>query len=149
MVLSMIQCGVLCHVIYIRCFCGGARWRVRDMSGSVVKVQYFNLWKFSFPCTRPLCAHVHTYTQIRERFDSGQDVELTNHNPHDVACLLKEFFRSLPEPLLTRELYQPFLATRSKRHSSWSCKMSIIAACAAWDKLMQYTVTWGKLFNWR
>ena len=58
--------------------------------------------------------HTHTHIQIRERFDSGQDVELTNHNPHDVACLLKEFFRSLPEPLLTRELYQPFLATRSR-----------------------------------
>ena len=53
--------------------------------------------------------------QIRERFDSGQDVELTDDmNPHDVACLLKEFFRSLPEPLLTRDLYHPFLATRSK-----------------------------------
>lgn len=48
-------------------------------------------------------------------FDSGQDVELTDDmNPHDVACLLKEFFRSLPEPLLTRDLYHPFLATRSK-----------------------------------
>ena len=53
--------------------------------------------------------------QIREKFDSGEDVELTdNINPHDVACLLKEFFRSLPEPLLTRDLYQPFLTTQSE-----------------------------------
>lgn len=48
-------------------------------------------------------------------FDSGQNVELTDDmNPHDVACLLKEFFRSLPEPLMTTDLYQPFLATRSE-----------------------------------
>lgn len=53
--------------------------------------------------------------QIREKFDSGEDVELTDDmNPHDVACLLKEFFRSLPEPLMTVELFAPFLATRSK-----------------------------------
>ena len=60
--------------------------------------------------------HTHTHThQIKERFDSGQDVELSEDtNPHDVACLLKEFFRSLPEPLMTRELYYPFLATRSE-----------------------------------
>jgi hypothetical protein len=42
-------------------------------------------------------------------------VELTDDmNPHDVACLLKEFFRSLPEPLMTTELFVPFLATRSE-----------------------------------
>lgn len=50
--------------------------------------------------------------ELRERIDAGLDVELTEDtNPHDVACLLKEFFRSLPEPLLTKELYYPFLST--------------------------------------
>ena len=45
-------------------------------------------------------------------------MELTaDTNPHDVACLLKEFFRSLPEPLIPRELYHPFLQTRSKSRS--------------------------------
>lgn len=38
-------------------------------------------------------------------------------NPHDVACLLKEFFRSLPEPLMTVELFAPFLATTSESKS--------------------------------
>lgn len=53
--------------------------------------------------------------QIREKFDSGEEFELTDDiNPHDVACLLKEFFRSLPEPLMTVDLFGPFLATRSK-----------------------------------
>ena len=53
--------------------------------------------------------------QLREEFDSGKEVELTEeHNPHDVGALLKEFFRDLPEPLLTRDLYLPFVASRSK-----------------------------------
>ncbi|KAL8576342.1 hypothetical protein ACOMHN_048909 [Nucella lapillus] len=51
--------------------------------------------------------------QLREEFDSGKGVSLTeDHNPHDVGALLKEFFRDLPEPLLTRDLYLPFVATR-------------------------------------
>ena len=53
--------------------------------------------------------------QLREKIDAGSDIELTEDtNPHDVACLLKEFFRCLPEPLLTRELYYPFLSTTSE-----------------------------------
>ena len=33
--------------------------------------------------------------------------------PHDVATLLKEYFRDLPDPLLTRELYDAFVQTQS------------------------------------
>ena len=52
---------------------------------------------------------------MREEFDSGKDVTLNeDHSPHDVAALLKEFFRDLPDPLLTRDLYAAFVATRSK-----------------------------------
>ena len=48
--------------------------------------------------------------QLREEFDSGSDVTLSEeHQPHDVGALLKEYFRDLPEPLLSRELYLPFL----------------------------------------
>ncbi|CAG5122100.1 unnamed protein product, partial [Candidula unifasciata] len=48
--------------------------------------------------------------QLREEFDCGKMVKLTDeHNPHDVGALLKEYFRDLPEPLLTNELYLPFL----------------------------------------
>lgn len=32
--------------------------------------------------------------------------------PHDIATLLKEFFRDLPEPLLTKHLYRAFLQTQ-------------------------------------
>ncbi|XP_077984632.1 uncharacterized protein LOC144439232 [Glandiceps talaboti] len=50
--------------------------------------------------------------QLREEFDSGSDVRFhEGYNPHDVAALLKEYFRDLPEPLLSRELYPAFIAT--------------------------------------
>lgn len=55
------------------------------------------------------------FFQLREDFDSGVDVILTDEvSVHDVATILKEFFRELPEPLLPREVYQPLLAIQSK-----------------------------------
>lgn len=36
---------------------------------------------------------------------------------HDVAALLKEFFRDLPDPLLTRDLYMAFINTTCKQHT--------------------------------
>ncbi|XP_076824643.1 uncharacterized protein LOC143470411 isoform X1 [Clavelina lepadiformis] len=61
--------------------------------------------------------------QLREEFDLGVDVSIDeDYNPHDVAALLKEFFRDLPEALLTRELYPAFIQTsklaKSERMSS-------------------------------
>ena len=52
---------------------------------------------------------------MRELFDSGEKIDFTaEDNPHDVAALFKEYFRDLPEPLLTRELYSVFLETLSE-----------------------------------
>lgn len=40
----------------------------------------------------------------------GVDVQLDEeHSVHDVAALLKEFLRAMPDPLLPRELYPAFL----------------------------------------
>ncbi|XP_034291360.1 rho GTPase-activating protein 6 isoform X2 [Pantherophis guttatus] len=48
--------------------------------------------------------------QLREEFDRGVDVVLDEEQSiHDVAALLKEFLRDMPDPLLTRELYTPFI----------------------------------------
>lgn len=48
--------------------------------------------------------------QLREDFDMGIDVVLDEeHSVHDVAALLKEFLRDMPDPLLPRELYRAFL----------------------------------------
>jgi len=51
--------------------------------------------------------------QLKQEFDSVQKVvHLTeDQTPHHVASLLKEFFRELPDPLLTRDLYPAFIAT--------------------------------------
>lgn len=73
------------------------------------------------------CSHIETYglqtvgifrvgsskkrvRQLLEDFDMGVDVQLDEeHSVHDVAALLKEFLRDIPDPLLTRELYPAFL----------------------------------------
>ncbi|XP_029931404.1 rho GTPase-activating protein 36 isoform X1 [Myripristis murdjan] len=48
--------------------------------------------------------------QLREGFDMGADIQLDEeHSVHDVAALLKEFLRDMPDPLLPRELYPAFL----------------------------------------
>ncbi|XP_055066856.2 rho GTPase-activating protein 36 isoform X4 [Misgurnus anguillicaudatus] len=48
--------------------------------------------------------------QLRDDFNSGIDVVLDEeHSIHDVAALLKEFLREMPDPLLPRELYRAFL----------------------------------------
>ncbi|XP_034031423.1 rho GTPase-activating protein 6 isoform X2 [Thalassophryne amazonica] len=52
--------------------------------------------------------------QLREEFDRGVDVQLDEeHSVHDVAALLKEFLRDMPDPLLTKELYTAFINTTS------------------------------------
>lgn len=38
---------------------------------------------------------------------------LEGSTPHDVATLLKEYFRDLPEPLLPNDYYQAFIAASS------------------------------------
>ncbi|XP_040886782.1 rho GTPase-activating protein 36 isoform X2 [Toxotes jaculatrix] len=79
------------------------------------------------------CSHIETYglqtvgifrvgsskkrvRQLREDFDMGVDVQLDEeHSVHDVAALLKEFLRDMPDPLLPRELYPAFLHTHLLR----------------------------------
>lgn len=76
-------------------------FKIRTVSWSIK-------FKFDF-------AHIKLLFQLRDEFDSGKDVVLDEtQNPHEVGALLKEYFRDLPEPLLTRDLYSPFVATRSK-----------------------------------
>uniref|UniRef100_A0A3P8VQK9 Rho GTPase activating protein 6 n=1 Tax=Cynoglossus semilaevis TaxID=244447 RepID=A0A3P8VQK9_CYNSE len=54
--------------------------------------------------------------QLREEFDRGIDVQLDEeHSVHDVAALLKEFLRDMPDPLLTKELYTAFINSTRKQ----------------------------------
>lgn len=53
--------------------------------------------------------------KLREEFDHGLDVFLDEHQSvHDVAALLKEFLRDMPDSLIPRELYTAFLSTACK-----------------------------------
>ncbi|XP_056640965.1 uncharacterized protein LOC130447933 [Diorhabda sublineata] len=55
--------------------------------------------------------------QLREDFDCGKETMLENEQcPHDVATLLKEYLRDLPDPLLCRDLYQAFVQTQKIRN---------------------------------
>ncbi|XP_058906911.1 rho GTPase-activating protein 36 isoform X1 [Kogia breviceps] len=50
--------------------------------------------------------------KLREEFDQGLDVVLDgSQNVHDVAALLKEFFRDMKDSLLPDDLYMSFLLT--------------------------------------
>ncbi|XP_045708219.1 rho GTPase-activating protein 36 isoform X1 [Phyllostomus hastatus] len=50
--------------------------------------------------------------ELREEFDRGLDVVLDDtQNVHDVAALLKEFFRDMKDSLLPDDLYMSFLLT--------------------------------------
>ncbi|XP_028330625.1 rho GTPase-activating protein 36 isoform X2 [Gouania willdenowi] len=56
--------------------------------------------------------------QLRDDFDGGVDVHLDEEQSvHDVAALLKEFLRDMPDPLLPRELYPAFLHANLLRGS--------------------------------
>ncbi|CAG12171.1 unnamed protein product, partial [Tetraodon nigroviridis] len=39
-----------------------------------------------------------------------EQVDLSEYSPHDIASILKQFFKELPEPLLTFDLYNGFIA---------------------------------------
>ncbi|XP_077413042.1 GEM-interacting protein isoform X2 [Vanacampus margaritifer] len=46
-----------------------------------------------------------------------EDVDLSEVSPHDITCILKHFFKELPEPLLTFKLYNELItAGRSIQH---------------------------------
>ncbi|XP_059050203.1 uncharacterized protein LOC131845183 [Achroia grisella] len=67
--------------------------------------------------------------QLREEWERGQCSALDAAAcPHDVATLLKEFLRDLPDPLLCRDLYQAFLHTQKirSRRLQWEALRLIV-----------------------
>ncbi|XP_011503034.1 PREDICTED: uncharacterized protein LOC105366327 [Ceratosolen solmsi marchali] len=55
--------------------------------------------------------------QLREDWDCARETKIgPDQCPHDVAALLKEYFRDLPDPLLCRDLYQAFVHTQKIRN---------------------------------
>lgn len=67
----------------------------------------------------------------------GVDVQLDEeHSVHDVAALLKEFLRDMPDPLLPQELYPAFL------HAN---RMWTQDACCHPEQILYLTVSEGTL----
>ncbi|XP_045529895.1 uncharacterized protein LOC123717766 isoform X2 [Pieris brassicae] len=66
--------------------------------------------------------------QLREEWERGQECALDDALPHDVATLLKEFLRDLPDPLLCRDLYCAFLQTQKihNRTLQWEALRYIV-----------------------
>jgi RhoGAP domain len=63
---------------------------------------------------------------LREDFDKGIVTSIDpDVCPHDIATLLKEFFRDLPEPLLCRHLYKGFLQTQCELRYNHLVKLNI------------------------
>ena len=61
--------------------------------------------------------------QLREDFDGGGDIAFCEDVAiHDVATLLKEFFRDLPEPLIPKDLLPGLLAVQSKGASRYDVR---------------------------
>jgi len=51
----------------------------------------------------------HKLDELKEKFEDGQTPNFSLYTPHDMAGLLKLYFRELPEPLLTYKLFKPFV----------------------------------------
>ncbi|CAB3225542.1 unnamed protein product [Arctia plantaginis] len=67
--------------------------------------------------------------QLREDWERSHDAALDAAvSPHDVATLLKEFLRDLPDPLLCRDLYPAFLQTQKihNRRFQWEALRLIV-----------------------
>ncbi|XP_019751092.1 rho GTPase-activating protein 6 isoform X2 [Hippocampus comes] len=72
--------------------------------------------------------------QMREELDQGWELHLDEqHSVHDVAALLKEFLRDMPDPLLTRELYTTFVNTalleRAEQQKAIQLLMFLLPPC--------------------
>ncbi|XP_063069379.1 rho GTPase-activating protein 6 isoform X2 [Engraulis encrasicolus] len=86
--------------------------------------------------------------QLREEFDQGIDVQLEEeHSVHDVAALLKEFLRDMPDPLLTKELYTAFINCMSLDPAEQTSCMQLLlyllpaCNCDTLHRLLEFLAT--------
>jgi hypothetical protein len=81
--------------------------------------------------------------ELKKRYDKGKKIDLTGEDIHNVAGLLKLFFRELPEPLLTFELYESFIAAMAQpeQESQIECIGRAIEVLPAGNKsILKYLV---------
>ena len=62
-----------------------------------------------------LCGSRAEIDELKKQFDKGNNkIDLSEYSIHSVAGLLKLYLRELPEPILTFELYDCFIAAHGK-----------------------------------
>jgi len=79
-------------------------------------ISYIDKLGITVPGIFRLSGHMGLINELKHRFDKGEQVDLFSEqgvDVHAVAGLLKMYFRELPEPLLTFDLYDMFLAAIS------------------------------------
>jgi len=60
--------------------------------------------------------------ELKDKFEDGTSPNLSHYSAHDLAGLLKLYFRSLPEPLLTYKLFKPFVEAQRLEALENRCK---------------------------
>ena len=84
--------------------------------GHCVMLAHTHTHTYSPPHTLILPCHTHTHTHthnvmlLQATLDSGNASIPEDANVHDIATLLKQYFRELPEPLITSRLFPVFEA---------------------------------------
>ncbi|XP_077587054.1 rho GTPase-activating protein 11A-like [Stigmatopora nigra] len=70
---------------------------------------------------------------LRTKVDSGEEC-LSSALPCDVACLVKQFFRELPEPVLPAELQEAFLKAQQLPTEEDRTSATMLLSCVLQDR---------------
>lgn len=70
---------------------------------------------------------------LQARLDQGEDC-LSTALPLDVAGLLKQFFRELPEPVLTSDLHSAFLKAQELPTDEERTSATVLLSCVLPDR---------------
>lgn len=54
--------------------------------------------------------------ELKQYFNKGEVPDLDKYSVHSIAGVLKLFFRQLPEPLFTFDLFDPFMKVIGKKY---------------------------------
>jgi breakpoint cluster region protein len=63
--------------------------------------------------------------ELKDCFNRGEIPDLSKYSVHSIAGVLKLFFRQLPEPLFTFELFDPFMKTIGKARDRYLANLDI------------------------
>lgn len=74
-----------------------------------------------------LSANKQQLDEMRNNIDKGGSIDITEiEDPHLITGIIKLFLRSLPEPLLTFQLYQEFVEVAGMIHQN---EKDVLFAC--------------------